>query len=154
MMVLLEGVFKQSDGKTVVDQPHRQNVAVVEDALALLVGHHVQFAMHHVPALPFDPTLRGLGACHVEGQCPLGHDDGKFDLYNVTASGVLRQDPWRVEQFDGTEEPVRLDCMVGHMGRLACASVTELEKLREAAASLSAQVQAFRIGVGAPDGDL
>lgn len=149
-MVMLEGVFKQVDGQTQV-QRGDQTLAV-EAALASLVGHHVQFAMHHVPTLPFNPSLRGLGACHVEGKCPVGHDDGNFDLYNVVGNGVLHQNPWRIEAFDGSVTEIDMNSMVGHTGRIACASLTELEKLRETAAQLTAQVQAFTIG-SKPAGD-
>lgn len=151
-MVLLEGVFKATDnGHTMVERQH-QAPADVGEALSSLVGHHVQFAMHQVPTFPFDPSQRGLGACYVEGKCPLGHDDGNFDLYAVTANGVLHQDPWRIEAFDGTVQPIEMGKMVGHMGRIAAASLTELEKLREAAAQLSTQIQAFSIGMK-PVGD-
>lgn len=145
MMVLLEGVFRQQDGKTTVAQDNG-SVGTLDSALSTLVGHHVQFAMHHVPTLPFDPTKRGLGSCCVEGKCPLGHDEGNFDLYNVTANGVLHSEPWRIEAFDGSVQPIDLNRMVDHMGRIACASITELEKLRESAAQLTAQIQSFSIG--------
>lgn len=145
-MILMEGVFERlGDGQTWADSP-TPNPMTVEAALSTLVGHHVQFAMHHVPMLPFDPTKRGLGACYAVGRCHFGHDEGNTDLYQMTANGVLHQDPWRIEAFDGTVQTFDPSVLVGHMGRVACASVTELEKLRESAAKLTAQIQSFSIG--------
>lgn len=146
MLILVEGEFKAVDGQTCVEQTHRGGTAIIEQQLKDMVGHQVQLSMHQLPAMPLDHTKRGLGSCHVEGKCPCGHDDGNWEIYNVTAQGVLREGPWRIEQFDGTETMLRFDWMVGHMGRMACASLTQLEVLREAAASLSEQVQAISIG--------
>ena len=155
MMIMLEGLFRSDkEGNVWVDQPyHNGDILAITALLPNLVGHHVQFAMHQTPVMPFDSTLRGLGSCHVEGICPCGHDDGYFNLYNIVANGTLRADPWRIEQFDGTTVDLRLDLMVGHDGRLACASITELEKMREAAATLAVQVQAFSIGTSETPGD-
>ena len=147
MLVLVEGVFKAEEGQTVVAQPQRAESAVpIEQQLKDMVGNQVQFAMHQLPSMPLDPAKRGLGSCLVEGKCPVGHDDGNWELYNVTAQGVLRDSPWRIEQFDGTEVALRFDWMAGHVGRMACASLTQLESLRELAANLTEQVQAISIG--------
>lgn len=147
MLILAEGVFKGEDGQVWVEQPDRNAASVtVDEQLKDMVGQSVQLAMHQLPSMPLDHTKRGLGSCHVEGKCPCGHDDGNWELYNVATQGILHAEPWRIEQFDGTVVPLRFDWMVGHMGRMACASLTQLESLREIAANLTAQVQAVTLG--------
>lgn len=151
MMLLYEGEFKATDdGSVWVDQPNRDGESVViQTALKQLVGHHVQFAMSHLPEMPVDVSKRGLGSCHVEGVCPYGHNSGNLGIYAVTANGVLHESPWRIEGFDGTVTEIRFEWMPGHAGRIACASLSELEKLRDSVANLKAQISGFSIGTAA-----
>lgn len=51
--------------------------------------------------------------------------------------GVLRADPWRVEKFDGTVATVPFRGMEGHYGRLAAATMVDVEKMREALGQLN-----------------
>jgi hypothetical protein len=155
MMMLLEGQFrKDPDGTVWVDAPpdRNGNLMTVTASLQALIGHHVQFAMSHLPSLPLDSTRRGLGSCNWgDAPCPFGHTVDMFDIYTVTAQGTLEHDPtqtnpWSIVSFDGTTTEIRLDWMVGHNGRIACASITELEKLRESVATMANQVAGFSIG--------
>lgn len=141
MMVLLTGLFLRMNNGHLWAADGRSETITVQAALATLVGHHVRLALQHLPAFPLDPTRRGLGCCHVQGHCPLGHDDGQTDLYSLSAEGILRQDPWRVEALDGTVHTLDLDKLDGHLGRVAVSSITELDKLRGSLTNLTNQVQ-------------
>jgi len=64
--------------------------------------------------------------------------------------GVLKQDPWRVEKFDGSVVPVPFAAMPGHYGRLGAATVVDVSKMRDALAGLDVET-ALASGMGAQD---
>ena len=155
--ILLEGIFflgtdpyPDSNGETregfcdllVQEDPGKPSRSVY-DILLPLVGQKVQFAAHHLPSLPIDPTRWGAGSCMWQsaGHCPYGHHERPGDLFNVSVQGVLVYDldhekssgDWWVEQFDGKRVPLPLALVLaGHQARIAAATVMSVEEMRSA----------------------
>jgi len=126
--VLLEGVFGDSpkgvcaSGKAVADE------------LRPLVGERIRFAMHHLPPnlTHLDISRWGGGSCLWQpAPCPAGHHQDPGWLLNVTEEGTL-DDQWDIHRLDGTVFRLPLELMVGHYGRLAAATLFEVEKMRDA----------------------
>lgn len=140
MFVLVEGTFVQeADTLTIVQEDGKRYS--IEGSLGPLVGDNVQLSLHHLPRLDHHWDTRGAGCClWPEGQCPFGHDAKPQRFHSVVATGVLERDPWQVRAFDGTLTPLHFDWMVNHKGRLACASLSQLETLRGLVDGLKTQV--------------
>lgn len=130
-VVLLEGVFA-STGDLTVDGSR------VDDTLDRFVGTRVRVAAHHLPADPVDPMRWGGGSCTYQpGPCPYGHHADPARMYSYTGEGVLRPDGdgWTLTRFDGRVDRLGLSAMAGHRGRIAVASVLDVDKMRDAVSS-------------------
>jgi len=154
--VLLEGVFyfsedpyPDSNGELhdgfmdlMVAPPHGAPQSVYK-ALEPLIGQRVQLAMHHVPPMPIDATRWGGGSCLLEptGYCPFGHHNDPNRMFNLAMDGVLVYDMdhkkgeggWWLQTFDGKKTMLPLThVLLGHRGRIAAASITAVEEMRDA----------------------
>jgi hypothetical protein len=136
--VLLEGLFYEKGGTFFAEKDTGEHVDV-QALLTPLLGTRVQFAVHHLPPQGIQPGIPGAGACRFPGGqgCPVRHDKYPDRLLTYHLDGVLRADPWRQEKFDGTVVPIPFQGMVGHYGRLAVATVIDVEKMRDALGGLN-----------------
>lgn len=128
-LVLLEGLFFWKDGHLMVEG------RVVEDVLHPLIGENVRFAMHQVPLHGIDTAKWGGGCCHWQpADCPVGHQHDPGFLLNISGEGILQMDGerWWLARFDGGRTELPLGLLEGHDGRIACATVLDAEKVREA----------------------
>lgn len=132
-VILEEGLFYEQEDILFVehDGGTRSALPVV---LAPLVGRRVQFALHHLPPDGLQPERPGAGSCRFpEGRgCPVRHDQHPDRLLAFHLDGVLKKDPWRLEKFDGTEVVIPFGGMPGHYGRVAAATVLDVEAMRDA----------------------
>ena len=116
---LLEGIFYEDDGKIVTDKG-----GSVEDLLAV----------HFVPQLPIDPDKWGGGCCLWQPRpCPAGHHEHPDQILNISVRGVLSHTGghWHIDQMDGKRVEIPLVLLDGHYGRLAAASIFDVQKIRE-----------------------
>lgn len=126
-VVLLEGSFAPTADLSV-------DGSRVSDALARFVGTRVRLAAHHLPSDPVDPTRWGGGSCGYQpGPCPYGHHGDPTRMYSYTGEGVLGVDGdgWALTRFDGRVDRVGLSALVGHRGRVAVASVVDIDAMRD-----------------------
>ena len=146
-VVLMEGLFYDRGGDLFVEQDEGVHRAVVATLLPL-VGERVQFALHHLPPNGLQPGQPGAGSCQYPGGkgCPLGHDVRPNRLLSFHLEGVLKADPWRLEKFDGTESFIPFSGLDGHYGRVACATLLDVEAIRD----LVSQAPSVQ-GLGAQD---
>lgn len=135
--ILIEGLFYEQDSSLSVEQDGGVHTAL-DVALHPLVGHRVQFAVHHLPPNGVQPGTPGAGSCKFPGGkgCPVQHDQHPDRLLAFHMDGVLRMRPWRMEKFDGSLVPIPFGGMVGHFGRVAGASIVDVEAMRGAMAGL------------------
>lgn len=128
-VVLLEGVFDQDlsvDGRSVAE------------ALSQFVGTRIRLAAHHLPADPVDPTRWGGGSCMYQpGPCLYGHHVDPTRMFSYVGDGVLGRDRewWTVTRFDGGVDRPDLSVLAGHQGRVAIATVFDVEAMRDAVSS-------------------
>ena len=71
--------------------------------------------------------------------CPVGHDRHPDRMLTFHLEGVLREDPWSIEKFDGSVVPIPFRGMPGHYGRLAAATIPDLERMKEALSKFGPQ---------------
>jgi hypothetical protein len=151
--LLLEGIFyhDSDSGALMLESAKGDHVNVVE-AMMRLNQRQVQISVHHLPPMPPDPTKQGGGCCLWGTQprftthggttfCPFGHHKEPTKLLNVTAQGILdlrvgfyeSETTFAVQKFDGTEVVLPFQHhLAGHTGRIAAATVVDIEKMREA----------------------
>jgi hypothetical protein len=132
--VLAEGVFTRN-GMAI----HGPRDTTVEAELRPLVGKRVRLAMHHLPPNlhNLNPDKWGGGSCLWQpSPCPAGHHERPDYLFNLSAEGVLwdreKYDGWCIERLDGTILDLPFRKMAGHHGRLAAATLIDVEKMRDA----------------------
>jgi hypothetical protein len=153
--LLLEGIFYQDDDEGLMVTPAKGPAIKVIDALLRLNERNVQISVHHLPEMPPDPTRWGGGCCLWEQQvdrfsthdgqafCPFGHHKHPTKLLNVVAQGVMHYESGFypsesrviIHQFDGTTvdfQDAFSGYLPGHRGRIAVATVVDIEKMREA----------------------
>lgn len=115
-----------------------QTPVSVYPVLQALVGQEVQIAVHQCPQPPF--TGPGLGSCLWPKGCPYGHQNVPKQLFQLAERGVLVYDldhehcsgGWWIEKFDGSRVMLPLVIgLVGHHGRIAIATIMQVEKLRD-----------------------
>lgn len=126
-VLLLEGsFFFSAHNGCLYAQDECGKALSVEVSLLPYVGQRVRFAAHRLPPQPpYQQT---------------------FDLFSVSAEGILRAEPveqpaglptsglrykWSLETFDGSLEPLALERLGGHAGRLACVSLVDAEAMRD-----------------------
>ncbi|MDB4278200.1 hypothetical protein N9917_01220 [Deltaproteobacteria bacterium] len=153
--LLIEGVFYQDDDHGLMVTPDTGPAFSIMDALMRVNERHVQISVHHLPPMPPDPTKQGGGCCLWGGDdprfqshggttfCSFGHHKHPTKLLNVVANGHLfykagfypSESCVEVQQFDGTTvdfQQVFQHHLPGHTGRIAVATVVDIEKMREA----------------------
>ncbi len=104
------------------------------EALTPLVGQRVQFALHHLPPHGIEAGAPGAGSCRFpEGKgCPVRHDEFPDRLLGFHLDGVLQGAPiWGMQKFDGTVVSIPFGGMVGHFGRVAAATILDVEAMRD-----------------------
>lgn len=132
-IVLIEGLFYNRDGDLFVEQDNGEHRSVLTTLLPL-VGQRVQFAIHHLPPHGIQAGEPGAGACKFPGGkgCPVGHDVHPDRLLGFHLDGVLQNNPsWGLTKFDGTVAPIPFAGMDGHYGRVAAATIVDVEAMRE-----------------------
>jgi hypothetical protein len=136
--VLVEGLFHETDLGYVIQPDGYGPQKAVEDELNPLVGQRVRLAMHHLPPNLNNPdeSKWGGGSCLWQPhRCPAGHHDRPGFLLNVTGDGVLRRDAdrgrWHLDLLDGSRLDIPFHMMVGHIGRLAAATLVEVDQMRD-----------------------
>jgi hypothetical protein len=149
--ILVEGLFYEQDGQLQIEQDDGTHVSVVE-TLAPVLGQRVQFAIHHLPPDGPVPGEPGAGSCRFPGGvgCPSHHDKQPNRLLSFHLEGVLRAEPWRIERFDGSTAPIPFVGMPGHFGRLATATVVDVEAMRDSLAGMDLEALAAK-GLGGGD---
>ncbi len=135
--LLLEGLFYKRDGSLYVEHDGGTHTPL-DEAMAPLADQRVQFAVHHLPPNGIQAGEPGAGSCKFPGGrgCPVGHDRYPDRLLAFHLDGVLRRGPWRIEKFDGSVVAVPFLGMDGHYGRVAGATIVDVEAMREAMAGL------------------
>jgi len=144
--VLLEGLFFASPQGDLQVQTETGEIIPVLDRLLPLVGQQVQLAVHHLPSGGVDPSAWGWGSCQWKpAECPAGHHTRPNFLFSFSGNGVLLQDPWRLDLSDGGTSPIDFAVMPGHHGRLAAATVPDIEKLKDELIGLDAGVLGAKV---------
>lgn len=149
--ILLEGLFYEKEGCFFVEQDGGKHTSLAE-VLLPVKDTRVQFAVHHLPPHGLQPGEPGAGSCRFpQGRgCPVRHDQFPDRLLAMHLDGVLRADPWRLEKFDGSVITIPFGGMVGHFGRLAVATILDVEAMRESLAHLDPTALASS-GLGVAD---
>lgn len=145
---LLEGCFYETDNVLKNDQGR-----TVESLLSPLVGQDIHLAIHFVPQLPIDPSKWGGGCCLWQpSPCPAGHHEHPDRLLNVAVRGRLGREGnrWWVDQMNGKRVDIPLHLLVGHYGRVAAATVFDVQQIRESLEGFSPD-QVESLGVQASD---
>lgn len=110
---VIEGIFlRDADGYAVQSADGRVGL---DRALSELEGHIIEAHLHHLPPTPPNLSRPGGGSCLWGEHCPHGHKERPAWLFRQEVSGplTLDDDTWLVGG-----EPLRLDLMPGHQGRL------------------------------------
>ena len=147
--LLQEGLFYERAGSFFIEQADGTHTDV-RALLTPLEGLRVQFALHYLPPNGIQAGEPGAGSCrYPQGRgCPI-HGAQWDRMLSFHLEGVLGSSPWRITKFDGLAVRVPFEAMPGHFGRLAVATVLDIESMRDALSRQGpgAQVQ----GVGAGD---
>ena len=106
----------------------------LKDTFAPFMGEKVSFAMHHL--INMDRAKEwGIGSCHLStiGWCPCNHHKTPYEVLNLTAEGVLKEDGDHLflEKFDGEKFMLPMYLLVGHDCRIAMATVFDVEKMKD-----------------------
>ena len=149
--ILVEGLFYERDGAVCVEDDGGVH-STVDDILTPVADERVQLAISHLPPNGIEPDQPGAGSCRYPGGvgCPVEHDKHPTRLLSFHLEGVLRSEPWRLEMFDGSSKTIPFGGMVGHFGRVAAATIIDVEAMRESLAGLDPEALAAA-GVGASD---
>lgn len=147
--VLWEGLFYERDGQILSDQSQDS----LDGLLNPLIGEDIHLAVQFVPPLPIDPDKWGGGCCMWQpSPCPAGHHLDSTRLLNVAVRGTLerRGSQWLIHQLDGKTIEVPFHLLPGHHGRVAAASVFDVQGMRDSLQGLDPD-QIESIGVQAAD---
>jgi len=130
--ILIEGLFYARDGNLCVEDDDG-NHSTVDAILTPMLDKQVQLAVSHLPPHGIEADQPGAGCCRYPGGvgCPVEHDQFPTRLLSFHKEGVLRSDPWRIDQFDGSSSRIPFRGMPGHFGRLASATIVDVEAMRE-----------------------
>jgi hypothetical protein len=148
---ILTGIFWKRDGKSLFVSPEEDGRDPVEVSVVLepFLDSKIQIALHHWPSAP-QLGLWGGGCClwQSHGKCPAGHHDNPAFLLNVGGKGFLRRagDSWWVELEGGTVEPLPLELMDGHRGRLTVVTLVDMEEFHKGFSSEDALTQTAILG--------
>ena len=137
-VLLVEGRFYEDESGVGVETDSGLHLSVSK-ILQPLAGERIQLAVHHLPPDGIQPGKPGAGSCLYPGGygCPVHHDRVPDHLLSVHAEGVLREDPWRIEKFDGSVVSLPLWCLPGHYGRIAGSPVIDIEAMKDQLSNLS-----------------
>lgn len=170
--LLLEGIFyhDSDSGALMLESAKGDHINVIE-AMMRLNQRQVQISVHHLPPMPPDPTKQGGGCCLWGTEprftthggttfCPFGHHREPTKLLNVTAQGLLTlkvgfydsDTTFVVQQFDGTEVELPFQhYLAGHMGRIAAATIIDIEKMKDVLMKSGGLGQVDGLGTRATD---
>lgn len=135
--VLVEGLFyiqSHENGQQVLTTNHGDDLF---DVLDPLVGQDIQLAVHFLPPVPPNPTKWGGGCCMWQpADCPAGHREHPDRILNIALRGVLgRKDGrWFMDTFEGKQVEIPFTLLDGHHGRVAAATVFDVQAMQEALA--------------------
>lgn len=131
--ILVEGLFYIQDGKITTDRGD-----FLYEHLEPMVGQDIQLAVHFMPPIPPDPTKWGGGCCMWQPtECPAGHHQHPDRILNIALRGVLGHDTgyrWFMDTFDGKQVDLPFALLDGHYGRVAAATVFDVQAMQEALA--------------------
>jgi hypothetical protein len=155
--ILLEGVFSlEDDGEapwgqdpfvvdptTIVSLTEDHGKQSLVETLKPQIDQRVTIALHHFPpVMPPDPEKWGGGSCLLQPMewCQFGHHEHPHRFFSLSLEGILRQDGtrWFIEKFDGTEVDLPFAFLVGHYSRVACATMIDVDKMKESLEKLRA----------------
>lgn len=129
-----EGIF-EGEG-LFVREDEKDKAIWVTELLAPLLNQSVRLALVQAPPGKIDPEKWGGGCClwQSKGYCPAGHHQDPYFLLNFAFEGVLSKtgDTFHITVFDGSVKTLPLPQMEGHYGRLAVATLLDVEKMRDA----------------------
>jgi len=153
-VVLVEGVFSRTGGFFYVQEPGQQPTRL-DQILRPLEGQRSRLALHHLPPT-LDETKWGGGSCLWEPHpCPAGHHWRPNFLLNVSGEGILgREDQkWFLDQFDGSRLFLPFELLAGHHGRVAGATLFDVEAMRDSLSSSGIDIEQVE-GMGERISDL
>lgn len=130
--ILVEGLFYIQDGKISTDRGD-----FLYEHLEPMVGQDIQLALHFLPPTPPDPDRWGGGCCMWQpAECPAGHHEHPDRILNIALRGVLRHegDQWSLDTFDGKQVVLPFALLDGHHGRVAAATVFDVQAMQESLA--------------------
>lgn len=130
--ILVEGLFYIQDGKISTDRGD-----FLYEHLEPMVGQDIQLAVHFMPPNPPDPDKWGGGCCMWQpADCPAGHREHPDRILNLALRGVLGRDGdrWFMDTFDGKQVDLPFALLDGHHGRVAAATVFDVQAMQEALA--------------------
>ena len=135
-VVLIEGVFYEHGGDYLIRPGPIAPTRSIRGELGPLVGLQLRLALHHLPPdlSALDESKWGGGACLWQpAPCPAGHHKRPGYLLNVSAEGTLQEDggTWRLDRSEDPPLELPFPLMVGHYGRLAAATLVDMDKMRE-----------------------
>jgi len=144
--VLVEGLFYTQEGDLVTERGDSLYQHIMP-----LVGQDIQLAVHFMPPIPPDPGKWGGGCCMWQpAECPAGHHEHPDRILNISLRGVLVQetgDRWFLDTFDGKRVGIPFVLLDGHYGRVAAATVPDVQAMQEALGSInweSVEAMGFR----------
>ena len=145
--LLIEGYFLNSTDMNLNEGLSVNLTTDVYEKLSAFVGEDIQLAIHHLPPGQPDPGKPGLGSCEWLTPCPAGHDTDPHKLLSVHGQGVLRHEGtrWWLDRFDGTQQEFPLHLLDGHHGRIAAATVFDVEKMRESLGGAAGQLETLGV---------
>lgn len=134
--ILIEGLFYLSPDTNKIMSDRGDSV---EEHLGPLIDQDVQLAIHFLPPTPPEPDRWGGGCCMWQpAACPAGHHEHPDRILNVSVRGVLGYDPtinrWWVDTFEGNQVTLPFALLDGHHGRVAAATVFDVQAMQEALA--------------------
>jgi hypothetical protein len=135
--ILLEGLFYTQEGKLTTGHGD-----FLIDHLEPLIGQEIHLAIHFLPPNPPEMDRWGGGCCMWQpAPCPAGHHEHPDRLLNVAVQGVLGRDTttdrWWIDQFDGKQVVIPFILLDGHHGRVAAASVFDVQKMQESLSDIT-----------------
>ena len=147
-LILLEGPFHvDSEGNLKVNQAGSE--LDVSESFRELKGQRVQVALHYIFPNGPEPHKWGAGCCLWQERlqpCPVGHHANSNKFLNFVAQGVLYQENgWYLKTFEGFCEKIPIFQLDGHYGRIAAASLSEVDKMRDLAEGSSVEALGARI---------
>jgi hypothetical protein len=127
--------------RIIIEQKGKPTTRLV-DVLKPALGENIVFSMHHVP-VAMNPFRWGGGNCIWQpyGWCPAGHHLDPLRFFSMNETGVLEEGDgkWWLHTFAGKNIDIPFHVMVGHFGRIAAATMLDMEKMRDELSKTSSE---------------